>query len=106
MALPRLNSYVYIVTRVDCEPYCVSRDKVYMKNKNAFIVEEAFYDYVIDEYRTEHTEEDEGVTWCKTLKEVKQILKDDEKAQRLFGKYDVKYKLVKLNENNWNVEKE
>ena len=105
MKLPRLNSYVYIITYVEGEPYCVTRDKVYMKNKDAFIVEDALYNYVIEEYRTEHIADDYMTTWCKTFKDVKEILKQDEIAEAEYG-HNVHYVLEKVKENSWNVEEE
>jgi hypothetical protein len=105
MKLPRLNSYVYIITYVDGEPYCVTRDQVYMKNKNAFIVEEALYGSVIEEYRIEHYNDGYMDTWCKTFKEVKEILRQNEIAEIKYG-HNVHYILVKGRENSWNVEEE
>ena len=105
MNLPRLNSYVYIITYVDDKPHCVTRDKVYMKNKEAFIVEDAIYNSSIEEYRTPHYAEEYMTSWCKTLKEVKEVLKQRETYEAEFG-HNVHYKLVKTSENSWNVEEE
>ncbi len=103
--LPRLNSWVYIVTYVDGIPYCVTRDIVFMRNKDSFIVEDALSNSVIDEYRTYHTLDGYGESWVKTFKEVKEVLAKSAKEESKYrDDHIVKYVARKSCENSWNVE--
>ena len=92
---PRLNSYVYILTYVDGEPFCISKDKVYMKNKESFITEAVFNDSFIEESRKEHYFDDYLISWFSKLKEARKYLKDN---------YESKFKLVKCYGDEWNIE--
>ena len=73
--LPRLNSYVYIITYSDGIPFCITKDRVYMKNKDEFITEEMIASDVIEEYRLPCDIKSYGDTWTKTLKEAKEVIK-------------------------------
>lgn len=73
--LPRLNSYVYIITYVDSEPYCITKDMVYMKNDKEFITEDMISPSVIEEYRYPLDVSDYGDRWTHTLKEAKDVVK-------------------------------
>ena len=102
---PRLNSYVYIITFVHDKPYSITRDKVYMKNKEAFITENMMYDDYIPEYREECKFNEYGKRWCKTFKEAKAIVKENEK--RINNYYSDKhydFKIEKCDKNIWNIE--
>ncbi len=92
---PRLNSYVYILTYVDGEPFCVSKDKVYMKSKETFITESIFNTSYIEEIRCEHYFDDYGICWFSKLKDARKYLKE---------RYDNKFKLVKCYGDEWNIE--
>ena len=102
--MPRLGSNVYIITEVDGDPFCVTKAPVYMKNKEAFIVEDALDDGSIEEFRRPQYLEDYGYTWVKTFKEVKDILVKYEEAELRFGGKRVKYRLEKVDDTDWNVE--
>lgn len=92
---PRLNSYVYILTYVDHEPFCITKDKVYMKNKYSFIPETIFDESIIDEYKREYFFEEYGAIWFDKLKDVRTYLNE------WFGQ---KYKIVKVYGDSWNIE--
>lgn len=92
---PRLNSYVYILTYVDGEPFCISKDKVYMKNKYAFIPEDVFNESVIDEYKKEYFFEEYGIVWFKKLKDIRKYLKEW---------FEQEYKIIKVYGDGWNIE--
>ena len=103
---PRLGSYVYVITYVDSEPYCITKSKVYMKNNEAFITEDMLSDFVIEEYRRELLFEGDESSWAKTLKEAKEIVK---KHIEYWNDYrGTKYKPVfkKVDDSAWNVELE
>ena len=106
MALPKLGSTVYILTFVEDKPHCVTKDTVYMKNNKSFIVENALSNTIIDEYRTEYSDEqDIGYcsSWHKSLKEVKIALNEYEKNVGKYGDH-VHCKLEKQSEDSWHVE--
>lgn len=78
MKLPRLNSSVWIIiynNTYDGNPYSLSKQKVYMKNKSEFITEEAIDVSKIDECRIAYSAEDYGRFWFKSLKDAKTYLK-------------------------------
>ena len=102
--LPRLNTYVYIITYVNGSPSAITRDKVYMKNKKSFITEEMLSDYLIPEFPRPLDAYDYGRHWCKSLKECKEILeKWRQEELEYFGNEIEPYKLKKVDENSWNV---
>ena len=105
MNLPRLNTYVYIITYVNGSPYTITRDEVYMKNKKSFITEEMLSDCFIPEFPMPLNVDDYGRYWCKSLKECKDILeKWRQEEMKYFGNKIEPYKLKKVDENSWNVE--
>lgn len=96
--LPRLNSYVYIITYDDGIPICITKDKVYMKNKDEFITEEMLGWDVIEEYRLPCNLRLYGYTWTKTLKEAKEVVK------KWFDGCDwLDYDIEKFR-NGWNID--
>ena len=96
--LPRLNSYVYVITYVDSQPYCISRDKVYMKNDKEFITEDMMMGDVIEEYRCPLDASDYGDRWTYTLKEAKDVV-------RQWAEYwDYDFDIKKNYENSWCVD--
>ena len=88
---PKLNSYVYVLTFVDGLPYCITRDKVYMKNNKAFIVEGIFDDSVIEEFRVEQYFKNYNKTWFTSLESTKKYLGDN-------------FRIVKAHVDAWNVD--
>lgn len=101
---PRIGSYVYVISYVNGEPYCITKDKVYMKNLFSFITEDMLNDAVIDEYKKPLSFEDVDGDWAKTLKEAKEIVK---KAVENDNEYrETKYKPIfnKDDNYNWKVE--
>ena len=102
--LPRLNSYVYVITYVDDMPYCITKDKVYMKNANEFITEDMISDDVISEYRWPLDSDDYGRRWAKTLAEAKEIVnKYIQEEEQYFGK-EYQYTITKNRNDSWNIE--
>lgn len=96
--LPRLYSYVYVITYVDVwQPYCITRDMVYMKNDKEFITEDMMSNDVISEYRKPLDTSEYGDRWTHTLKEAKDIV---EKWAKEEG-YDVD--IEKTCDNSWCV---
>lgn len=91
---PRLNSYVYIITFVHDKPYSITRDKVYMKNKEGFITERFTYERFA-EY---------GKCWCKTIKEAKAIIKKQEQYMTSNSDYAYEFKIKKCTDNAWYIE--
>lgn len=73
--LPRLYSYIYVITYVDSEPYCITKDMVYMKNDKEFITEDMMSHSVIEEYRKPLDTSEYGDRWTRTLKEAKEVVK-------------------------------
>lgn len=107
MNLPKLNSYVYVITYVDSYPYCVTKDRVYMKNEDEFITEEMLDDCVITEYRIPLSIDNYGEAWVKTFKEVKETLKKIEQEKfALCGEKLHFYLRCKCDDHNWNVDYE
>lgn len=96
--LPRLNSYVYVITYVDSKPHCISRDIVYMKNKDSFIVEDMMSNAVIEEYRIPLDISDYGERYTYTLKEAKEVVRKWAKEQG----YD--FDIKKTCDNSWNID--
>ena len=92
---PRLNSYVYILTCVDGEPFCISKDKVYMKNKESFIPEGVFNESVIDEYKKQYFFKEYGIFWFERLKDIRKYLEET---------CEPKYKIIKVYGDGWNIE--
>lgn len=95
--LPKLNSSVYIITYVDSEPYCITKDVVYMKSANEFITEDMLSDFVIDEYRRPCAGEDYGYTWVKTLKEAKEVVR------KYCEDNNIDFTIEKTKDDSWNV---
>lgn len=93
--IPRLNSYVYILTYDYGTPYCITKDKVYMKNNEAFITEGVLNEIYIDEYRKEQYFKDYQKTWFTSLKEIRNYLRKNGEE---------KYKIIKANGGEWNIE--
>ena len=105
MNLPRLNTYIYIITYVNGSPYAITKDKVYMKNKESFITEEMLCDYFIPEFPMPLNIDDYGRYWCKSLKECKDILEKWRQEEMKYFENEIEpYKLKKVDENSWNVE--
>lgn len=72
--VPRLNSKVWIIVFIEGEVYTLSKQKVYMKNKEGFITEETIDDSIMNEARIEYTLDSYGENWFKTFKEAKEYL--------------------------------
>ena len=98
--LPQLDSYVYVITWCDSEPFCITKDKVYMKNKTDFITEDMLSSSVIEEYRQPMSVEDYGYYWTKTLKEAKELVIKFFKEE--LGR---EVAIIKQRDNDWNIEK-
>ena len=98
--LPQLDSYVYVITWCDCEPFCISKDKVYMRNKTHFITEDMLSANVIEEYRQPMSVNDYGHYWTKTSKEAKEIVNKFFKEE--LGR---EVMIIKNSDSDWKVEK-
>ena len=98
--LPQLDSYVYVITWCNSEPFCITKDRVYMKNKTDFITEDMLSGSVIEEYRQPMSVEDYGYYWTKTLKEAKELVIKYFKEQQ--GREVI---ITKLNNNDWDIER-
>lgn len=96
--LPRLYSYVYVITYVDFQPYCISKDMVFMKNNKEFITEDMLSRGVINEYRHSLDTSEYGNRWTHTLKEAKDAVIKWAKEHV----YDVDIK--KTCDNSWNID--
>lgn len=98
----RLNQKVYVLilnykynaSIFIKEPMCLIYGKVYMKNKNAFIIHQALDDNYIEEVRKEKRFYDENITWFRKLKTAKEYLKQ------------LGYKYQKKDNDYWEVYKE
>lgn len=84
---------VYVLTYVDDKPYCLTKGDIYMRNEEAFILEDMLEDYIIEEYREPIYFNDENKTWFKTLKQAENHLDN------------LGFKLVKDYEDEWNIVK-
>lgn len=96
--LPKLYSYVYVITYVDDKPYCIVKDMIYMKNDKEFITEAMMSDSVIEEYRRPLDVSEYGDRWAHTLKEAKEIVK------KYAEEHDLDYDIIKAMGDAWNVE--
>lgn len=106
MKLPRLNSYVYVITYVNDEPYCVTRDKVFMKNKDSFITDDMLEESVIQEYKSPLSLEDYGDRWVKNFSEIKEVLAKCEEHWNTYHTEKIKYTVEKCpcGDKDWNIE--
>lgn len=106
MKLPRLSSYVYVITYVNDEPFCVTRDKVFMKNKDSFITEDMLVESVIQEYKSPLSLEDYGDRWVKKFSEIKDVLAKCEENWNKYHTEKIKYTIEKCpcGDKDWNIE--
>ena len=98
--LPQLDSYVYVITWCNSEPFCITKDKVYMKNKTHFITGEMLSGSVIEEFRFPMSVDNYGCNWTKTLKEAKELVIKFFKEQ--LGR---EVAITKCSDTDWNIEK-
>lgn len=84
-----LNKIVYVIVNEN-EPYCLIKGKIYMINKNLFILKEQLNEGVINEFRIEYDFKDKNKTWFETFNEAKNYLKSK------------KYILEKNCKDEWN----
>lgn len=92
---PRLNSYVYTLTYAGGKPWSICKCKVYMKNKQSFITEDALNESVSDEYKVEYYFEDYQKTWFSNIKSIRNTLKE---------RHHEKYVILKCSDDFWSVE--
>lgn len=101
--LLQLNSYVYVITYVDGMPYCITKDRVYMKSATEFITEDMISDSVINEYRYPLNANNYGRRWTKTLKEAKEsVNKYFQEEKQYFGN-EIQYTITKNTNESWSV---
>lgn len=104
MKLPQLNSYVYVITYVKGMPYCITKDKVYMKNTTEFITEDMISDSVIHEYRCPLDLHNYGRRWAKTLAEAKEIVSKYFQEEKLYFGNEYQYTITKNRNDSWHIE--
>lgn len=101
--LPQLNSYVYVITYVDGMPYCITKDRVYMKNATEFITEDMISDSVINEYRYPLDCDDYGRRWTKTLAEAKASVNKYFQEEKLYFGNEIQYTITKNTNESWSI---